>query len=226
MSGFFNGTKRFALPILSLVILAAVSSDANAEKSGKDKSSTTLSSLAFLSDGLDVLNQYGRAAWRLADPRQVMLIRVVDAAGEPIAGASVRSFTITHIARGSSTSFIFDTLEDTLCRMAFTQADGTARVVRPTSKEQGVDVRVRADGYVPLSARWNEYARTAEMIPPEFTFTLEPSQPIGGVVHDASGHPIAGAEVSLTLQDNNRNTRIKVDLWQHEERTDAEGRWR
>ncbi|MDY0166140.1 MAG: hypothetical protein RBS80_06325 [Thermoguttaceae bacterium] len=195
MSGFFGGTKRFVLPILSLAMLAAVSLQANAEGTCKGKSSSIPAPLAFLSDWWDVLNQYGRAAWRLADSRQVMLVRVVDTAGEPIAGADVRSFTITHIRHGSSTSFILDNLKDTLCRMAFTQADGTARVVRPTSKDQGVlstasdPVTIR-DGRLP---KWLSPPTVVDATRADGRFELpKPLEPyVVGVVHDSGGAEIA-----------------------------------
>ena len=227
MRGFFGGAKLFALSILALAILAIVSTQASAEQAGVKKAeSFGNQSLAAINDLLGILGQAGKAAKRLADPRQAMLIHVVDAAGKPIAGARVLS--LPHFDTEDSTTITnLACWEEAFCHMAFTKADGTARIVRPTSKERDVEVYVDVEGYVTSLVCWHNEKKTHETVPAEFTFKLDRGQMIGGVVHDGKGQPVAGATLTLSIpNDADPEAPVQRRIDGHCERTDAQGRWR
>jgi protocatechuate 3,4-dioxygenase beta subunit len=226
MSRFFARKTSLIPAILAAALVFTTASPTHAKQTPQSKRSGARFYWKCLGQCLDILVQYDKALKRVNDPKQSMLVRVVDSNGKPIAGATVLSSTIVHTERGWTTSANFDTWEETFCHWARTKADGTARVARPTSKNEGVDVGVQADGHVASTARWNEDSSLFEAIPFEFTFQLEKSRPIGGVVRDASGHPIAGATVSLTLAADNPNDRVKPDVSSRNGHTDAQGRWR
>ncbi len=155
-----------------------------------------------------------------------MLIRVVDPAGRPVAAATItterNALLKVGLADESNTIKVLGWDETTTT----TAIDGTALVRRSILQDNFIRVGVEAEGYVPLAAAWNQGGEVHEPIPSEFTFRLERSRKIGGVVRDPSGRPVVGADVILSLCQDDHDNRARPKFDQHNEVTDSEGRWR
>ena len=170
-----------------------------------------------------VLRQVAEATNVLADPRQSMLVRVVDADGKPVAGATI-TVSLGHV--GADPDFHENLL---FVSTRTTGRDGTARVARPRDTRDSLDLEVRADGFVPMTASWNGSHRDGryEPVPPECSFKLERGQTIGGVVRDEKGRPVAGAIVVLSVKSaDDGDDLAQSKMEDHEEHTDSQGRWR
>ncbi len=159
-----------------------------------------------------------------ADPHHSMLIHVVDSAGKPVAGATVMPCRVI-LSEANAVE------ENRISReggwgQTFTAADGSARIARPTTKHNGIVVQVEAQGYVASSAEWSQTGETYEAAPPEFTFKLDRSRAVGGLVRDPSGRPVAGAHVILSLPHDGNDARVRTNVERHEEQTNQRGRWR
>lgn len=140
-----------------------------------------------------------------------MLIRVVDPAGRPVAAATItterNALLKVGLADESNTIKVLGWDETTTT----TAIDGTALVRRSILQDNFIRVGVEAEGYVPLAAAWNQGGEVHEPIPSEFTFRLERSRKIGGVVRDPSGRPVVGADVILSLcQDDHDNRAAQI----------------
>ena len=158
------------------------------------------------------------------DPRRSMLIRVVDPAGKPVVGATVTPVRCIH--RQEDVNAESEASRELGWSQTAIGTDGSVRIARPIASDNGIDVQVEAEGFVSVSAGWNEDGQVHEPIPSEFTFKLERSRPIGGVVRDPAGRPIAGAQVTLSLSGDDGKGRVRTNLGRREERTNWEGRWR
>jgi hypothetical protein len=55
---------------------------------------------------------------------------------------------------------------------------------------------------------------------------MEPGTTIGGIIRNEEGQPIEGVTVSLLVPSENSGGIERVSIWDHAEKTDAEGRWR
>jgi RNA polymerase sigma factor (sigma-70 family) len=96
-------------------------------------------------------------------------------------------------------------------------------------------IRARREGFTPMQVMWAAQGEPFKL-PQNFTFTLEPAVPIGGVVQNEEGQPIPGATVSMSLfsTENGRSVEKLHDVVQtiqptlNDEKvvTDAAGRWR
>jgi len=132
-----------------------------------------------LTNGIHRVSLEAKAGERRVAPDLVLpqapvrppLVRVVDAAGDPLAGASVETIP---------------------GRRAFTtDAQGRAPVRRPDKGEYAVIAR--ATGFAPASTG----RRRAAEQEPELTLVLRPGHRLRGRVVDAEGNPVAGARVSV-----------------------------
>lgn len=85
-------------------------------------------------------------------------------------------------------------------------------------------VRASKEGFAPMRVAWRA---TPVQIPGEYTLTLEPGTSIGGVIRDEEGKPIEGVTVYLLVPSSDGGNDIeRAAVWDHPEKTDAEGRWR
>jgi len=107
-----------------------------------------------------------------------------------------------------------------------TDVKGLCAVPIPEPVPEYVTISIDAEGYVPVSASWDntERARTQEPIPESFVFPLEEGTSIGGVVKNEEGEPVEGAKVYLSLSAGEGKIRyyIRDRYWT----TNAEGKWR
>ena len=84
-------------------------------------------------------------------------------------------------------------------------------------------LKASAPGHVPLEVRWRQ-----ERVPESFTFTMSPGQPIGGIVQDERGKPVADVTVEGLLV----SARVAADgdvrpvIGGELGKTDARGQWR
>ncbi len=92
----------------------------------------------------------------------------------------------------------------------------------------------KKDGFVPMIASWRAQGQTFAL-PAEFTFAMDPSVPIGGVIQNEQGQPIPGAKVSFMQFTEARDTvpeAVQGYIQSLENRvngtlvTDEQGRWR
>ncbi|MCE5268761.1 MAG: carboxypeptidase regulatory-like domain-containing protein [Planctomycetaceae bacterium] len=215
----------------ALAIVAAASPAACAqpeEKAAQPTSETPAASSDSPEPAIgfvNLLKQAGKAIERLANPRTSMLVRVVDTQGKPIEHARLQ------VSPSSGTDGAPDWREPLLCvllRVSITGPDGTARVARPPDDNDGLQLKVLANGFVPMVAEWNwgNVDGRYDPFPREYCFKLERAQRIGGVVRDEKGQPIAGATVVLGLGRADYPTeRPQLDINDHQEMTDSRGRW-
>ncbi|MHB1557650.1 MAG: sigma-70 family RNA polymerase sigma factor [Isosphaeraceae bacterium] len=114
-----------------------------------------------------------------------------------------------------------------------TDADGRCRFRLPDGV-QSYSFIIARDGYVPVSRTWNK----DEGAPPtSLSVELEPGTPIGGLVRDEHGRPIAGADVTVAIGPGlgevpdvdvpvPANFSTYAGYPRLQVKTDAEGRWR
>lgn len=104
-----------------------------------------------------------------------------------------------------------------------TDKEGRCRISLGEKTPDYLRVEVRKEGFVPIRLTWRQSeARTG--IPSKYTLALETGTSIGGIIHDEQGNPIEGASVYLLVPGGNEIERAAI--WDHEEKTDGEGRWR
>jgi hypothetical protein len=144
------------------------------------------------------------AAWR-----REWTVRVSDASGQPLTNTTA-SLSLTDDAR----TFFFGQF----------RTDGTGRMViaYPPQDTVALHLRVNHPGFAPatISLATQDTAPWPEMS----EVRLERGQPIGGLVVDADGKPVAGAAVipfQITPSGTNQFTRQDLDLVT----TDTNGKW-
>lgn len=181
------------------------------------------------------------AAHRKPDPEHSLLVHVFDSEGKPVQNAMI------HVGRIGSPGEIpeeeivnrveektVDAAEEDFmfyfCQRP-TSSKGMATVLIPSKKNEGLLVKVEAEGYRPQTAAWQHGEIEKMPLPREHTFHLVPSKTIGGLVIDESGEPIAGAKITLTFELSHEFGDPDPDPseWdfdpEHSVRTDAQGRW-
>lgn len=148
-----------------------------------------------------------------ADQSVLLKIKVVDAASrEPIIGAKVLARLLGDIEGPD--------------RLNLSSAsDGCCDISIPQPQPERVVIYVQKDGYVRVRAAWLNIDNPPqyESIPQFQEFSLERGTPIGGIVKNQKGEPIAGAEVNLSLRSEEGRIRYAVN---HAVKTGADGKWR
>jgi hypothetical protein len=206
------------LPAVGLALAAALVADGRAESPCETQSAGLPNLARVAAVFFDFLDHLGRAAQRSTDTPFSMVVRVVDTAGKPIVGAKVMPE-----AAGRDTEPSYWT--DFLPNPALTAWDGTTRVILPSGKWSDLRIGVDAEAFVPLMAKWTK-VEGGGPIPTEFTFKLARGRPVGGVIRDESGRPIAGACLAFSMNVVEETAIPQTHIDNHEERTDAQGRWR
>jgi hypothetical protein len=145
---------------------------------------------------------------------RVLDFRVVERDGEqPVAGVAIQSLA----GRKDKPDF-----------RGTTDDRGHCAVPIPPGAEKSRHFAVRAwkDGFVPVRVLWG-HTREFEFegIPAAYTVILDRGTPIGGVVRDEQGRPVAGARVFPAIS-MRRSEMEYLDLpWDTSFSTDAQGRW-
>ncbi len=106
-----------------------------------------------------------------------------------------------------------------------TDGDGRAVLEWPRGATVNwLSVTVRSAGFEPYRIQWED--RTHPVRPPAVKVVrLAPGSPIGGVVKDEGGKPVAGARITVYAPPNETD-RSNVSMDIAEVRTDDQGRWR
>jgi protocatechuate 3,4-dioxygenase beta subunit len=112
---------------------------------------------------------------------------------------------------------------DSQTREDVTNEQGRCRI-EYAPKLNYLSVRASKQGLTPMQVAWR-MAESPTKIPGEYTLAMEPGTIIGGIIRDEDGKPIEGATVSLLVPSDNGGIE-RVSIWDHPEKTDAEGRWR
>ena len=135
---------------------------------------------------------------------KTMLVRVVEkVTGAPLANADIRTYI-----NGS--------------RQYKADRNGTYRLRLGGATPEYMNLFARKPGYVGQSIRFDG---TAGMeLPSEFVFELEKGTIIGGVVQDTEGQPVAGATVSFSINDDQGQNELGMDV-RYEGTTNGQGRW-
>lgn len=108
-----------------------------------------------------------------------------------------------------------------------TDKDGSYQIQLPQQDPEFLEVIARKTGFVSMVVFWHTRAGTFHL-PQDFTFKLEPSTSIGGIVQDEQGQPIAGVSVSISRPWSNMGGATE-EVYPHitdNVVTDANGRWR
>ena len=144
-------------------------------------------------------------------PEKTLRLRVVDGAtGSPLAGVDVKTRAASRTAK------------------AWTDDQGVCPLDVPDPSPDSFTAWARKDGFVPVLVEWRGRGGERVPIPREHTLAMEKGTTIGGLVRDEAGNPVAGATVFVLVpSDEFREPgELRVSLWDHEEKTDAGGRWR
>ena len=104
-----------------------------------------------------------------------------------------------------------------------TDNEGRCRIVLGEDMPDYLRVEVRKEGFVPIRLNWRK-TPGYPVIPDQYTLALERGTSIGGIIQDEQGHPIEGANVHLLVPGGDEVERVAI--WDHVEKTDAEGHWR
>lgn len=158
------------------------------------------------------------------NPNRSMLIRVVDPDGKPVVKAKVTPIRIVHNSADTIEEWIIS--RELGWSRTITGPDGTVRIARPTTNSNGIQVNIKAKGYVLSSTAWNAHGKILKSIPSEYTFNLQRSRAVGGTVRDPSGRPIPGARVVLSLTNNDPDDSLRHNFNQHKEWANLRGQWR
>jgi hypothetical protein len=88
---------------------------------------------------------------------------------------------------------------------------------------QNVWFTARAPGYVPIDYNWGDDHHTVEL-PGFVELRFEPGSPIGGIVRDEEGTPIAGVQIQAQMP-LTWPAKSGLVFLANTSKTDAEGRW-
>ncbi|MEJ2703132.1 MAG: carboxypeptidase-like regulatory domain-containing protein [Sedimentisphaerales bacterium] len=104
-----------------------------------------------------------------------------------------------------------------------TDKDGRCKIVLGEKEPQYLRIEVAKEGFVPMRLAWSQGIGRPK-IPSQYTLALERGTSIGGIVQDEQGKPIEGVSVYLLVASGDEVERVAI--WDHAEKTDADGHWR
>lgn len=142
--------------------------------------------------------------------KKTLLLRVVEkGTGRPVEGAVIRTRADKGTAKAQSDD------------------QGRCSLDIPDPAPTSFTVWAKKDGFVPVYVEWRARGEAKLSIPGEHTLPLEKGTTIGGLIRDDKGDPIAGATVFVLVPSNEAREpgKPRVNIWDHEAKTDAEGRW-
>ncbi len=153
--------------------------------------------------------QPGQVRFSLPAPREIA-VRVVDAAGAPVAGAGVWVEVGARMYRRNDG---VPTAAPRLARWrraATTAADGTATALVPLQEDPFTRMReplllASAPGHIAALSGWNGQLIVDGMVHQPLPdrvlpFTLREGTPLHGTVRDRAGQPVAGADLAIAGQ--------------------------
>lgn len=149
--------------------------------------------------------------------------RVLDKSGNPVAKATVSAYVKDRKSGGGDGLFVLGDLDPARTRTATTDPSGAWRIDGLPAGQ--VSVNADADGYAPETVRDVQIEKMK--VTPDLVLNLDKGLSISGVVLDASGRPLPGAEVSVSrevidLTEGGMGATLGRDLVR---KTDANGRF-
>lgn len=104
-----------------------------------------------------------------------------------------------------------------------TDAHGKCRVELPKGGLSLLSITVQKQGFASMGKTWSNREAPLTSLPDRHVMEMLTAQPIGGVVHDEEGNPIAGVEVRVNayLEETSGHIYLNRTI-----QTDAQGRWR
>jgi protocatechuate 3,4-dioxygenase beta subunit len=104
-----------------------------------------------------------------------------------------------------------------------TDAEGKCRVELPKDRLSTLRIVVQKEGFASMEQSWSNEEAPLTGLPSRHVMEMLTAQPIGGVVHDEEGNPIAGVEVKISAYLEETSGRISLD---RSVQADANGCWR
>ena len=157
------------------------------------------------------------------------------AAGSPDQPSSTTRVLIIHVREAKTNRALpnadISVKEEKVKNQGRTDDQGQYAIALPPETLSQLNVTVLLDGYVPMSVYWTARSDFAQL-PADFTFALEPAVPIGGIIQDEQGQPIANATVAIAGFPHGSSDEVVHGVLQHIESvmstqavTDVRGHW-
>lgn len=149
--------------------------------------------------------------------------RVLDKSGNPVGKATVSAYVKDRKSGGGDGLFVLGDLDPARTRTATTDVSGAWRIDGLPAGQ--VSVNADADGFAPQTIRDVQIEKLK--VTPDLVLNLDKGLTISGVVLDAGGRPLAGAEVSVSrevidLSEGGMGASLGRDVVR---KTDANGRF-
>jgi peroxiredoxin len=100
---------------------------------------------------------------------------------------------------------------------------GRCRIILDAEQLTYVRIKAQKEGFVPMQVMWR-LAEARVKPPDKYTLYLEPGTSIGGIIQNEQGKPIQGVTINLLVPGGDELERVAI--WDHQEKTDANGQWR
>ncbi|MBN9690974.1 MAG: sigma-70 family RNA polymerase sigma factor [Verrucomicrobia bacterium] len=150
-------------------------------------------------------------------------------ASDPLSAQAVFRLTVIGATDGRplpalSVDALVEADDDSKRFEVVTGPDGRCEVPLPENPSV-VQLTTQADGWATTRLTWRP--PNGELVPTEFTVTLEPSVHLGGLVIDSEGQPVPGAHIQFRQQANFTQNRrpISHEFGMLETTTNPDGRW-
>ena len=102
-------------------------------------------------------------------------------------------------------------------------AQGKCRVELPKDGLSTLRIVVQKEGFASMEKSWSNWGVPLTSLPDRHVMEMLTAQPIGGIVQDKEGNPIAGVEVKISTYLEETSGRISLD---RSVQTDTNGCWR
>jgi len=157
------------------------------------------------------------------------------AAGSPDQPSSTTRVLVIHVREAKTNRALpnadISVKEEKVKNQGHTDDQGQYAIALPPETLSNLSVTVHLDGYVPMRVHWTVRSDSAQF-PADFTFALEPAVPIGGMIQDEQGQPIANTTVAVADLPRGSSDEVVHGVLQHIEFlmatqvvTDVGGHW-
>ncbi|TWT74099.1 carboxypeptidase-like regulatory domain-containing protein [Allorhodopirellula solitaria] len=152
--------------------------------------------------------------------KQSFELRVVDFEGRPVPNAAVEVRCRPKLERDQVVIGEFKKVNAYGTNLT-ADSHGVLRIeAEPLA--QNLSFSIKAKGFAPY---WAEFDQDQDSLPASFTASIEPAWTVGGVVLDAGGRPVVGAEVRPSIRFRKRPGDLNSLGVGTSIKTDEDGRW-